>query len=471
MSARFVTLVAGVFFFFLALITQGFLPFFEPSARTTKVTAVVRTDLGQLKWMQTNGYRLHAARTARPRSVSARGLLVLPFAIRAPGDRRDAPLGPGDARRANIAYDMPHLFGTRRIGPDLMRVGLKYSDEWHFAHFWNPRMLSPGFDHGAVSEDCSRRRPRRSQIVDDGDGNRTLEKTPVTEKLFDFASKEQIKLTPNADGLLFVPMQARGKAPVILTPQERIHRQHGQDRRRDTKSCKALIAYVQKLGMNRGKWRDLFEPQELEVMDATLPRSEEWIAHGKEVYERRCLGCHGVNGDGNGPAATFLYKQRPRNFTARLQVQADQGTAADRRRSVAHDHAAGCAAPRCRPGMTCRSRIVSPSSSTSSMCWRWTAPIPAKPYAFFRRGAAGSAAVHRQAARLRRSSILDRGKEVWEQRNAGSATAKPERAMARRRPGLKDDQGFTMSPRRPHQRPVQIRSGGRRHLPHHHDRA
>ena len=47
-----------------------------------------------------------------------------------------------------------------------------------------------------------------------------------------------------------------------------------------------------------------------------LPRSSEWIAHGKEVYERRCLGCHGANGDGNGPAATFLYNQRPRNFTA-----------------------------------------------------------------------------------------------------------------------------------------------------------
>jgi cytochrome c oxidase cbb3-type subunit 2 len=53
MSARFVTLVAGVLFFFLALGTQGFLPFFEPSARTNKVTAVVRTDLGPLKWMLT----------------------------------------------------------------------------------------------------------------------------------------------------------------------------------------------------------------------------------------------------------------------------------------------------------------------------------------------------------------------------------------------------------------------------------
>ena len=41
------------------------------------------------------------------------------------------------------AFDVPHLFGTRRIGPDLTRVGLKYSDEWHLAHFWDPRQLSP----------------------------------------------------------------------------------------------------------------------------------------------------------------------------------------------------------------------------------------------------------------------------------------------------------------------------------------
>jgi cytochrome c oxidase cbb3-type subunit 2 len=52
------------------------------------------------------------------------------------------------------------------------------------------------------------------------------------------------------------------------------------------------------------------------VTDVTQPRSAEWIAYGKEVYEARCLGCHGEKGDGNGPAATFLYNQRPRNFNA-----------------------------------------------------------------------------------------------------------------------------------------------------------
>ncbi|TIM59391.1 MAG: c-type cytochrome, partial [Mesorhizobium sp.] len=69
----------------------------------------------------------------------------------------------------------------------------------------------------------------------------------------------------------------------------------------ETETLAALVSYVQKLGTNRGKWRDLFEPQSLEVMDATMPRSEEWIAYGKEVYERRCIGCHGAKGDGNGP--------------------------------------------------------------------------------------------------------------------------------------------------------------------------
>ena len=48
----------------------------------------------------------------------------------------------------------------------------------------------------------------------------------------------------------------------------------------------------------------------------SIPRSEEWIDYGKEVYARRCEGCHGVTGNGNGPAATFMYNFRPRNFNA-----------------------------------------------------------------------------------------------------------------------------------------------------------
>jgi len=36
-------------------------------------------------------------------------------------------------------YDHPFLWGSKRTGPDLARVGQRYSDEWHRVHLRNPR--------------------------------------------------------------------------------------------------------------------------------------------------------------------------------------------------------------------------------------------------------------------------------------------------------------------------------------------
>jgi cytochrome c oxidase cbb3-type subunit I/II len=41
-------------------------------------------------------------------------------------------------------YDHPFLWGSKRTGPDLHRVGGKYPDAWHFRHLENPRSTSPG---------------------------------------------------------------------------------------------------------------------------------------------------------------------------------------------------------------------------------------------------------------------------------------------------------------------------------------
>ncbi len=41
-------------------------------------------------------------------------------------------------------YDHPFLWGSKRTGPDLARVGKRYSDDWHRAHLINPRDLVPG---------------------------------------------------------------------------------------------------------------------------------------------------------------------------------------------------------------------------------------------------------------------------------------------------------------------------------------
>ena len=40
-------------------------------------------------------------------------------------------------------YDRPHQFGSKRTGPDLARVGKRYSDDWHRIHMINPRDVVP----------------------------------------------------------------------------------------------------------------------------------------------------------------------------------------------------------------------------------------------------------------------------------------------------------------------------------------
>ena len=42
-----------------------------------------------------------------------------------------------------FVYDHPFQWGSKRTGPDLHRVGGKYSDEWHRIHLNNPRDLVP----------------------------------------------------------------------------------------------------------------------------------------------------------------------------------------------------------------------------------------------------------------------------------------------------------------------------------------
>jgi cytochrome c oxidase cbb3-type subunit 2 len=209
------------------------------------------------------------------------------------------------------AHDWPHLLSTRRIGPDLTRVGLKFSDAWHYAHHWQPRMLSPDSIMPA-----SRWLFRTAAVRIATGGGFASEDAPALRRLFTFRADRVVPLVPGADGLAFAaetdgtpaielpggPDGAdawRGRALTVVVP---------------TDDMRALVAYIQKLGTNRGAWRDAFEPQGVSVTAMSIPSTADSIARGKAIYLRRCVGCHGVDGDGNGPAATFL-DPRPRNFT------------------------------------------------------------------------------------------------------------------------------------------------------------
>src|SRR5664280_2369373 len=48
------------------------------------------------------------------------------------------------SKAGEFVYDHPFLWGSKRIGPDLHRVGGKYPDAWHYNHMENPRSTSPG---------------------------------------------------------------------------------------------------------------------------------------------------------------------------------------------------------------------------------------------------------------------------------------------------------------------------------------
>ncbi len=48
------------------------------------------------------------------------------------------------SKAGEFVYDFPFLWGSKRTGPDVHRVGGKYNDNWHFNHMMDPRTTSPG---------------------------------------------------------------------------------------------------------------------------------------------------------------------------------------------------------------------------------------------------------------------------------------------------------------------------------------
>jgi len=310
MNLKTVSLLAGFFFATLALFVQGVLPMLEPESRQMKVTKVVRTDLGELKWMEHEATDYSKSELLGRQIYIREGCWYCHSQYVRPVTGETRRWGPV-TQAGEYAFDRPHLFSTRRIGPDLSRVGLKYSDEWHLAHFWDPRMIIPDSIMPRFAKLF--KGPYEVKVVEDSDGNMTLDKNADTGNLFNFSSEEKILITPNETGLVFVVEE--GKYPVIHTPNEEFTGS-SVSVISQSEELRGLIDYVQKLGTNRGKWRDRFEPQLVEASMVSIPKSEEWIEYGKNVYARRCEGCHGLTGNGNGPAATFMYKFRPRNFNA-----------------------------------------------------------------------------------------------------------------------------------------------------------
>ena len=124
---------------------------------------------------------------------------------------------------ASTPSTCPRRSAPRASPPTSARVGLKYGDEWHLAHFWNPPMVVPGSIMGGFSG-LFDRRPEPVQIVDGDDGRPTLERTaghraPVRLRQpgADQADAERAGRAVRADA-------RQGQVPADLDPQRRVHR-------------------------------------------------------------------------------------------------------------------------------------------------------------------------------------------------------------------------------------------------------
>src|SRR5690606_35499910 len=69
--------------------------------------------------------------------VGCHSQLVRPF-------RAEVERYGGYSQSGEFVYDHPFLWGSKRTGPDLHRLGAKYSDNWHFNHMLDPQSTSPG---------------------------------------------------------------------------------------------------------------------------------------------------------------------------------------------------------------------------------------------------------------------------------------------------------------------------------------
>lgn len=161
------------------------------------------------------------------------------------------------SKSGEFVYDRPFLWGSKRTGPDLARVGGKYPDAWHYKHMESPRAMVPKSnmpDYNWLSDnpldpDMVR---RKMEVLD----------FPYTEaQIADLANKNEMD---------------------------------------------AIVAYLQKLG-NDIPWRQSTKTEIVGDLVNPFPEDPAAIAAGGQVYASNCAACHSADLSGDiGPELTGL---------------------------------------------------------------------------------------------------------------------------------------------------------------------
>lgn len=159
------------------------------------------------------------------------------------------------SKSGEFVYDRPFLWGSRRTGPDLHRIGGKYPDAWHYQHMENPQSMVPRSNMPAYAF-------LKNRSVDP-------EYTRRKMKVLGFAYREeQIK-------------SLEGKTEMD-----------------------AMVAYLQKLGSDI-PWRQAARAEIEGELANPYQGDSSVVPQGGELYQTHCAACHGQDLEGGiGPDLT-----------------------------------------------------------------------------------------------------------------------------------------------------------------------
>jgi mono/diheme cytochrome c family protein len=165
------------------------------------------------------------------------------------------------AQAGDYVADRPILLGSERTGVDLSQEGGEHPDDWHLAHFMNPRYTRP---------------------------NSIMPR-------FAFLGDEEIRiLTKYVQGLGL---------------KQADHRMGRQEHWKQ----EAIRAYQAGPEANV-KWLADHVPSGWRHLANPYPTTEAGLARGHKIFQEFCIGCHGPIGDGMGRAQPHLHPP-PLNFT------------------------------------------------------------------------------------------------------------------------------------------------------------
>ena len=159
--------------------------------------------------------------------------------------------------------DYPHLWGTRRIGPDLAREGSTHPADWQFAHLFAPRTV----------------------VLDSV--------MPAYPALFDGSPDRPRQEARDLIGYL----DSLGRAREVAGPEGEARARAACDCSDDEMAQMAFHSTALNANPERARRQGSYPKL---VADGDLPR-------GQEIYRHSCASCHGARGEGDGPAARSLH--------------------------------------------------------------------------------------------------------------------------------------------------------------------